>query len=494
MHVPANLHPFVRYLCPPYAISSFLATDTGPESLHKPDEQKFDVIVKHIRDILCAGDRTSYEIIETWLAELFFDPMQKYPTCPVFKGSMGIGKSQFFEFIRKGILGNDLCPSPSSKETCTGRFNGLIEGKLLIVFNEEDTLKKGPMKADSVRVFKTLISETDHCVERKYKEVRANVPSFARYTMLSNLPVPVEWELNERRMVVVEAQKVFPTQEYFQKFADMLTDEKRLFDMASHFLGYLKCLRERKFSTEPITEGGISERYAHECNGGYETNKLRRQAITPFFKTHLRKHISKKHVFFHALGTGRFPRRDDGLPPGVCVEPRAFVPQGVMHEWYVRFESCYARVREREDESVAADAMPWDPTAGGVTETVTNDSEIPEKRKRGRPKKKIPADGIAHSPLGVHPSKRPRTGEYTPPIDTGTKVNIGMGVVSDIDIVSEAKELFSCDAETSLSGITREGVFDVSFMEKALKNYYRAAYEEFVRIANDQISELSVLF
>jgi hypothetical protein len=233
---------------------------------------------------LCGGDVKSYKIIESWLAELFFDPMCRYPVCPVFTGPQGIGKNIFFEFITTYILGKALGATPFNLDQFTQRFNSLLKDKLLLVMSEENL-----NNPNQIRILKMICSEDFQCIEEKFEKIESNVKVYARVCILTNDPDPYSrLPLGERRFVVIKTGSEVPDPDYLKSV--FLTPERSP-TLALHYLGYLNGIRQmdsKKMLTLKCmnTEGEssalcnceIPHRYYH--SGGYNTSIMRKDIMT----------------------------------------------------------------------------------------------------------------------------------------------------------------------------------------------------------------------
>ena len=108
---------------------------------YKPFEQFDDSVktsmnfmLKFIKDIICGGKQDSYNFTMKWLSNMIRG--NKNNSCLYLKSSVqGIGKSTLPEFIRDFVIGEDLSLESGSRPL-TSCFNSILEGKLMVVFEE----------------------------------------------------------------------------------------------------------------------------------------------------------------------------------------------------------------------------------------------------------------------------------------------------------------------------------------------------------------------
>ena len=116
-----NLCPQIKTVYRPY--SSFSAETHA----------KVDIFVGYILEVLSSSNKDQYEYIMNWLTVTLKGG--KNQSCIYMKGPEGIGKSALGDFIREHVIGKDLYLSTGS-EPLISRFNAILGGKLLVVFEE----------------------------------------------------------------------------------------------------------------------------------------------------------------------------------------------------------------------------------------------------------------------------------------------------------------------------------------------------------------------
>jgi len=370
-YIPAYMHPLVNYTFPPFmlsapvaeAVTAMIACDgaqkpatltcsssssrersssSSPDSMtidpqcmmhpsshpfFLPDENYYGPVVRHVREVICDGDPVAYTALEMWLGELLFNPAAKYPVCPIISGPQGTGKNLFFDFLLKHIFGFDVTASVTGLDRVTGRFNAVLENKVLVLVNEEHLNKVDR----TVEVLKTMCSEVIHCIERKYSEVKENVEVFARYAVLTNIPDPYKLiPMHERRFLVIRTTSRIPSGDYFEDLVLRLDDGRNAPITAMHYVGFLAELRKHRYPCEAPPRIGTSgqmcercvipHRFMHPLPNGYSPQVVLRKPIrTGYTGKKLAERISDLHLFLYAFVVRRLPMRTI-LPRSVTTD------------------------------------------------------------------------------------------------------------------------------------------------------------------------------
>lgn len=183
------------------------------------EQKPFILYIQHIFRIICSGERPLFQYVISWLSYLFQKPNGKIGTALVITGEQGTGKTTFVQVICNllGQYANDN----STIENITGRYNGVLENKKLIVCNEVKSFAK---RRDH-DVLKTLITESSVDVHKKYQNT-THQENVANFIFLSNNFAPIRIDEGDRRYFVVEiSQEKRNDQEYFGQLFDSFTDE-----------------------------------------------------------------------------------------------------------------------------------------------------------------------------------------------------------------------------------------------------------------------------
>ncbi len=175
-------------------------------------EPKYDFIYKEVNGIkiynravdlykrlnlhLCSGNEDHAIFMERHDADMVQNPGRKNGIAYVLNGDSGTGKGTKCHFY-KGILGKYYCQIADADKVF-GRFNDVIEDKILICFDESISSKM----IESNGKLKNLITEPTITIESKGLKIREGVPSCCRGLISTNETNPVALKQKERRIVV----------------------------------------------------------------------------------------------------------------------------------------------------------------------------------------------------------------------------------------------------------------------------------------------------
>ena len=168
------------------------------------------LMYKHIKN-LCGNDDACYDYFIKFLAQKVQKPTQITRTSIVLQSIDGCGKDTFLNWFGNSILGKKYYVNTESIDLIFGRFNGLIQDKVLIVINEtsgKDTFNL----SDKI---KASITNEVNTIEKKGYESFNNTNCIS-YIFLSNNKNPVKVSENDRRFVIFECNgKIANNYDYF---------------------------------------------------------------------------------------------------------------------------------------------------------------------------------------------------------------------------------------------------------------------------------------
>ena len=184
-----NFYPNPK-LCPQDVFNTFRGFKASPKA---GDVTPF---INHIKNVLCNGDKKASDYILGFLAHLLQRPEEKPSVAILLKSVEGTGKGTFFEPLKR-ILGT-LAVQVNGGYQLTGRFNSIVDSKLLVFADEVDL--RDPRTADKI---KGLISEPRTTLERKGIDP-IQVQNSARFIFASNHDFVIKAGSRERRYLVLE--------------------------------------------------------------------------------------------------------------------------------------------------------------------------------------------------------------------------------------------------------------------------------------------------
>lgn len=129
----------------------------------------------------------------SWVSAIYHTPGINLTTIPCFFGIPGTGKSSLAKLVCK-LVGNS---DDNINQITTGRFNSMLEGKLIVCYNE---VKDVPNFYNDV--IKGTLTEEKINIERKGVDAYS-VLNICSGMLLSNHLVPFKIDSDDRRLVII---------------------------------------------------------------------------------------------------------------------------------------------------------------------------------------------------------------------------------------------------------------------------------------------------
>jgi hypothetical protein len=176
-------------------------------------------IMKHIHN-LCNNDTRTIDYVINFLSRKLQKPYLLTNTALIFRSAEGCGKDSFFSWFGNMILGNDYYVCEDKIELVFGRFNELIENKILVAINETS----GKDTFDMIGKIKGAITRTTNKIEKKGLSAYDNVNNIG-YVFFTNNKVPLKIDPTDRRFVAIEcnnsiAKNFVYFNELYEEFRD----------------------------------------------------------------------------------------------------------------------------------------------------------------------------------------------------------------------------------------------------------------------------------
>ena len=156
-----------------------------------------ELIVRHIREVVCSGDDVAFTYLMGWLAHMVQRPGEKPGVAVVLRGKKGTGKDTLGEVVRE-MLGHYYMHAASSG-VLMGRFNGHLAARLLL--HVEEVAWEGSKRAEGV--LKSLVTAPVMSIESKGVNA-VLMRSALRILMTSNEDYVVPATADERRWFVLD--------------------------------------------------------------------------------------------------------------------------------------------------------------------------------------------------------------------------------------------------------------------------------------------------
>jgi hypothetical protein len=167
-------------------------------------------IYEHIKR-LCNNDESTISYFIKTLAMKVQKPSKIMGTSIILKSVEGCGKDSFFNFFGNRILGSKYLLNEDKIDNMFGKFNPLIENKLLVCINETS----GSDTFTRMNCIKNAITREVNIIERKGIDAYEN-RNCILYVFFTNNEVVMKIDANERRFICIECDNSIATnKEYF---------------------------------------------------------------------------------------------------------------------------------------------------------------------------------------------------------------------------------------------------------------------------------------
>ena len=157
-----------------------------------------------------------------YFAHLFQKSLDLPGVCLVLKSREGWGKDMLVATLEK-LIGTDYTCRTGNMDSVFGTFNASIKDKLLIQLNELGG-RDGFANKDKL---KDLITATSISINDKNMK-SYNQSNYARWIVATNNLTPIEVKADSRRFVIVSADPIKPSTEYFKDYWEMIGDDDSL--------------------------------------------------------------------------------------------------------------------------------------------------------------------------------------------------------------------------------------------------------------------------
>ena len=213
------------------------------------NEDLIEPFLLHIYNIICNSNQELYQYVIQWISYVLQRPGTKAGTCIIIIGEQGCGKNLFTDTLCN-IIPEYSSSNINEIQDLTGKFNGLLENKMLIVLNELQN--HGEAKYVNFDKLKAIITETSTRIELKFQEKR-EAETVCNFIMLSNNSNPVYIPEDDRRYVVLKASSEMKNNaEYFTPLFELVQKVEFRQNLLKYFLQFdINQFNPRKI---PITE------------------------------------------------------------------------------------------------------------------------------------------------------------------------------------------------------------------------------------------------
>lgn len=214
-----------------------------------------DVALNFLHEVWCCNIDEQYNYILKWMSNMIKG--NKNETALLAQGPKGIGKSTWNEFLTTHVIGSDLILETGS-EPLRSRFNKILMGKLLVVFEELENMSIAQWCEIGSKL-KRMITSNKIVYEEKNEKCN-KAKNINNYIILSNHDAIKEAD-GRRYFCVDISTKYREDFKYFKKLTDTIMND----EVGHAFYSYLKEIDTSKFfsGNMPLTtnkKDKISER------------------------------------------------------------------------------------------------------------------------------------------------------------------------------------------------------------------------------------------
>lgn len=190
---------------------------------YKPSDKiqkKLDFYLNFMLTVLCSNRKDCYDFLLKWISNTIKG--NKNNSCLYLKGIQGIGKSTFFEFMAKHVLGEQLCLETGSDPIRT-KFNEILGGKLLVSIEELENFSKSEWESISSTLKRMITSPRINLQNKGTKAYESN--NMNNYILCSNNDAIKDDEGRRYFILDVSTHRVGDEAYFKQLYDDCFDDE-----------------------------------------------------------------------------------------------------------------------------------------------------------------------------------------------------------------------------------------------------------------------------
>lgn len=246
-------------------------------------KERFDKLINHFKFLVNDGSGNTEEYFNyliQFFAHIILNPMEKTKVLPILRSDEGWGKNIMTDFIGKICMGDNyhLETRDPNKEVF-GDFNGIMAGKLFVVFDEAD-----PEEAKKFYdKLKGDITNNKFILKRKGIENITIQAYHQNFGTTNQFELPFKLSSSNRRFVCFECTQPKPSHQYFAELAfnkDCIMKDKAVQKM---FLEFIEGIYDKDFNFTIFPKTKFYKR-------SYEVCKV---PIDDYFNDYYQKHFSE---------------------------------------------------------------------------------------------------------------------------------------------------------------------------------------------------------
>lgn len=162
---------------------------------------------------LCGRDEAIFNYLLKWVSHIIQKPYKRIGTCLLIRSIQGTGKDTFFNFVGSRLLGSQYYFNEANFELIFGRFNSMLENKILIVGNEVNASDTSGLFG---KVINTITSPTISIERKGISAYETN--NCSAFVFLTNNDFPFKIPESDRRFICWEASpEIANNPQYFSE-------------------------------------------------------------------------------------------------------------------------------------------------------------------------------------------------------------------------------------------------------------------------------------
>lgn len=142
-----------------------------------------------------------------WLAHIVQYPSTKTGIAVLVQSEQGAGKSEFINWFGRSVLGGQYFDTCDNIEQVTGKFNSILNNKILIALEEINSYS---MDNAVLNKLKELITGRTQNIEHKGIDLEGWTLNFLNLFMGTNKFFPIILECSDRRYFIIFARLLYP--------------------------------------------------------------------------------------------------------------------------------------------------------------------------------------------------------------------------------------------------------------------------------------------
>jgi hypothetical protein len=169
-------------------------------------EEIISPFLNHIFEVICDKNNEPYIYLISWISFLIQNPGRKTETALIIIGEQGTGKNKFFPDVISKLFGRYCISNENNINNIIGRFNSIIENKILIICNELQSIDNAKhLNTDGL---KSLITDNEINIESKCINTR-KIQNVSNFIFVSNNLLLINIESSDRRYVVFKTSNSY---------------------------------------------------------------------------------------------------------------------------------------------------------------------------------------------------------------------------------------------------------------------------------------------